>query len=408
MSKMVDLCRLLRNRATASMLDPLVTSGTMFLVQATVLLTDSKAAFASYSLAYSYVVMGQAVLSALFGGPLITLLGSMADEQTRAQTGTAALRLQLGIAVGVAAMGIVVAVTIGLPTMIAAFAALGIVGLSFRDALRNVLTAQLRLGTALANAIWFAGATAAVLGGLWLATGKVTALGGLAALAIGALGTLVGWIASALRTPARLPREALHRLIGMAVWSVPGAAVIWLQNSFYLTLVAVNLSLNAVGEVSAARMIVMPILITASGLLRLAQVQASRKLADEGLGGAISNARRLALACLAAGAGAGGACWAGSVVVDPEWLPHTYPHLLPLAATWLLFAAATMARGFYSSLFQAMARYREIFVLNIVILPFVLGGVVVGPGALGLPGAVLPMAAGELVLLALLAARARR
>ena len=55
-----------------------------------------------------------------------------------------------------------------------------------------------------------------------------------------------------------------------------------------------------------------------------------------------------------------------------------------------------------------MGRYREIFSLNLIVLPFVLSGVVLGPFALGLPGAVLPMAAGELVLLALLAFRAPR
>lgn len=195
-------------------------------------------------------------------------------------------------------------------------------------------------------------------------------------------------------------------LMSMAAWSVPGAAVIWLQNSFYLTLIALNLSMEAVGEVSAARMIAMPILITASGLLRVTQVQAARKLANGGMAHAVRNARRLASACLAGGALVVAICIIADQAIDSRWLPRDHPHLITLAAAWLAFAAANTARGFYSSLFQAMGRYREIFMLNLAILPFVLGGVAICPLTLGLYGAVLPMAAGEIILLVLLAWRA--
>jgi O-antigen/teichoic acid export membrane protein len=94
-------------------------------------------------------------------------------------------------------------------------------------------------------------------------------------------------------------------------------------------------------------------------------------------------------------------------MINPEWLPHSYPHLLPLVAAWLAFVAATTARGFFTSLFQAMGRYRELFISGTIILPFVLAGIATGPLILGLPGAVLPMAAGELILLVLLAVRTR-
>jgi len=389
------------------MLDPLVTSGTMFLVQGAVLLTVNKTAFATYSLVYSYVVMCQAVLSALFGGPLITLLSGV-EGGAREAAGAGALRLQLVIASAVGVAGLATALAVGLAPHVAVLAVLAMVGLSFRDALRSVLAVRLELGKAFGIALWFAGATTAALGLVWLAMRQVTPEGGLAALAIGALGTLARQIARALLTRDRLPRDILRRMIGMAAWSVPGAAVIWLQNSFYLTLVAVSLSLDAVGEVSAARMIAMPILIMASGLLRLAQVQAGRKLVEGGLVAAIRNARRLSSFCLAGGALLVGTCLLAHSTVNRQWLPPAYPHLLSLAGAWLAFAATTTARGFYSSLFQAMGRYREIFSLNLIVLPFVLSGVVLGPFALGLPGAVLPMAAGELVLLALLAFRAPR
>lgn len=395
-------------QALASALDPLVTSGTMFLVQGAVLLTVSKPAFAMYSLVYSYVVMGQAVLSALFGGPLITLLNGLGEGEREAAA-AAALRLQLLIASAIGAAGLATALAIGLAPDVAVLAALAMVGLSFRDALRNVLASRLELGRALGIALWFAGTTTAALGVVWLATRQVTPAGGLAALTAGALGTLGRPIARVLAMRDRLPRDVLRRMMGMAAWSVPGATFSWLQNSFYLTLIAVSLSLSAVGEVSAARMIAMPILIMASGLLRLAQVQASRKLVSEGFTAASKNARLLALYCLAAGVVVATACWIADSAIDrQQWLPTDYPHLLSLAGAWLAFAAATTARGFFTSLYQAMGRYRELFLCGAVVLPFVLGGVILGPLAIGLPGAVLPMAGGELMLLALLAFRARR
>lgn len=397
----------LRNRALASILDPLISSGTMFMVQGAVLLTVSKTAFATYSLAYSYVVMGQAVLSALFGGPLITLMSNVTDDAARSRVGLAALRFQLLIATVLAILGLTAATSLGLPAGVSALAALGMVGLSFRDALRNVLAAQLRLSAALSNAIWFAGTTGMALIVVWLSTGHVTAQGGLAALAAGALGTLSRWIYQVLRAWVPLPEDSLRRWMSMAVWSVPGATFSWLQNSFYLTLVAVNVSLDAVGEVSAARMVVMPILITASGLLRFAQVQASRGLASDGVDSVYRTAKRMALLCLATGAIGVGLCWLGASIIDPKWLPHSYPHLLPIVGAWLAFVATTTARGFFTSLFQAMGRYRELFIYGTMVLPFVLAGVATGPLILGLPGAVLPMAAGELILLVLLVVRAR-
>ncbi|WP_163000245.1 hypothetical protein [Sphingobium yanoikuyae] len=379
----------------------------MFAVQAAVLLSASKIEFATYSLVYSYVVMGQAVLSALFGGPLITLLSHM-GEDARKVLGTAALRLQLLLAGALGAFSLAMAVAIGLAPAVAALAVLVMVGLSFRDAQRSVLASQLELGKALNFSLWFAVVTVSALGTVWLATNQVSPAGALAALATGALGTLARPIARALTSRVRLPRDLLERVMAMAIWSVPGAMFSWLQNGFYLTLVALSLSLSAVGEISAARMIAMPILIMASGLLRLAQVQAGRRLAAEGAASAIRNARQLALTCVVVGVLVATACWILDSVVDRRWLPSAYPHLLSLAGAWLAFVAATTARGVFTSLFQAMGRYRELFLCGAFVLPFVLGGVVLGPFALGLPGAVLPMVLGELALLALLAARAQR
>lgn len=391
-----------------SALDPLITSGTMFIVQTAVLVSASKLEFATYSLAYSYVVMGQAMLAALFGGPLITLLGELPEESGRVAISEAVLRFQFASSVVTGVGGLAMAAALGLPIGIAILVVFSLIGLSFRDALRSVLAAQLQLTEALVVAIRFSLVTTLVLTVMLFTLHRIDAMLGLVALATGSLITVLRPIATGVSTRARLPSETIRRLMGMAAWSVPGAAVIWLQNSFYLTVVALSLSLDAVAEVSAGRMIVMPILITASGLLRLAQVQASRKLLNEGRDSAIRSAQRPALACLAIGGGIAVGCWMADHTIDHRLLPNGFPHAMALAGAWTTFTAATVARGFYSSLFQAMGRYREIFLLNVAILPLVIVGIIIGPRVIGLSGAVLPMAGGELLLLTFLAWKATR
>jgi O-antigen/teichoic acid export membrane protein len=390
----------------ASALDPVVSSAATFLVQGAVLLTASKLQFATFSLSYSYVTMGQAMLSALFGAPLVTVLGNLAADGDRQRIGGAILLYQLGLSLLLGLGGLIVARLLGISLLVAVFVALGLVGLSFRDVLRSILAARLRLGEALMLAIVFAAATTVGTGVFFLTNGKVTAIGGLAALAVGAMVAVLPYLAHGLLNRVPLPHAVLRQLTGAAAWSLPGVVVIWLQNNFYLTLLALNLDMNAVGEVSAARMVVMPLLIVSSGMLRLIQVKAARTIADRGLSTAAADVRKFALLALATGVILALCCFACQGLAAPSFLPRGHPHLLELAGGWMLFAGAVIARGVYSSLFQAMARYREIFILNIVVLPLVLIGIAVMPLMIGLLGAILPMAAGEALFLGLLVWRA--
>lgn len=394
-------------RVIISALDPIISSATTFLVQGAVLLSTSKLEFATFSLSYSYVVMGQAVLSALFGGPLVTLLNIPAHVEKRRSLGDAVLRYQLLASLLIAAFGFSASLLLGIDWILAVWGVIGLLGLSFRDALRSVLGAQLRLLESLILAIVFLTVTSIILSSMLIFDGKITAERGLAALATGAILAVLPKILLSLTTREILPRSALRDMFAMATWSLPGVTVIWLQNSFYLTLLAINLNLSAVAEVSAARMVILPILITASGLLRLVQVQASHQLAQNGIDAALAGSRRGALLCLFVGLGLAGICFVANKAIGESWLPTGHSHILLLAGGWLLFAAATTARGIYSALYQAMGRYREIFGFNVAILPLVLGGVAISPLAIGLIGAILPMAAGELLLLVLLVWRAR-
>jgi O-antigen/teichoic acid export membrane protein len=394
-------------RVVSSALDPIISSGTTFLVQAAVLLTASKLEFAAFSLSYSYVLMGQSVLSAVFGGPLVTLLSRVDSLEERRRLGDAALRYQLIASLVIAAVGLSFAWFVGIRWITVLFGVLSLLGLSFRDALRSVLAAQLRLTESLISALAFAGGAASSLTFMFLIYGKVTAQLGLGALAIGAVLAVLPKLIHSLIAREKVPRVALRNIGAMAVWSLPGATVIWLQNSFYLTLVAVNLDLSSVAEVSAARMVIMPVLITASGLLRLLQVQVSRQVERDGLKAALAPCFRTVCQCVIVSVGIASICFVANPFISSSWLPSGHPHILTLAGAWLIFAGANTARGVYSALFQAIGRYRDIFSFNLAVMPFVLAGITIAPMRYGLIGAVLPMAAGELLLLSLLIRRAR-
>lgn len=395
-------------RAAASALDPVVASLSVLLVQAALLATADKQEFARFSLAYSYVVMGQAIMSSLFGGPLVTLLARRKDKVEQDATGRAILRFQFFVSCSAAGFGIVVASAMGISTYLAAAAAAGLVGLSFRDALRSVLTSQMRVSESLILSLAFAIITILVLGIEYSAQGHIGSLAGLLALALGANLTLSLRLLQVFRPPESLTQQDRREMGRMAVWSLPGTIVVWFQNSFYLTLVAINIEMAAVGELSAARMTVMPILICSSGLLRLYQVQASAKVEKEGLACAALGARKLAQLLLSTTMAVAAMVWLTADHVPSRFVSLAHPHLIALSSAWVLFAGLSVARGVYSTLLQAMGRYRELFIVNLVLMPMVLFGVVEAPKYLGLVGAILPMAAGELAMLGIFAALIHR
>lgn len=396
----------LKIHALCSTLDPIISSAALFLIQGAVLLTSNKLDFALFSVSYSYIVMGQAVMSALFGPPMITLLGHY-DSKAQNQVGQAVLRYQLLIAIGLALFGVAVATAIGITGTLSLLAALGLLGLSYRDALRSVLAAQSKFGEILLLTASFAVVTVVMLMVIYLVAGKVTSTAALLALAVATTSILVPHLVQCLTSAAQLSREALVRVAKMATWSLPGVIVIWLQNNFYLTIVAVHLSMDAVAEVSAARMVVMPAMVASTGISRFFQVHASERLNRLGLAAVLADARTAALGVFAVGAVLVAIVEGLGQTRLSLLLPKHYPDLIALVVSWIFFATCVIARGFFSSVFQAMGRYKEIFLCNVAILPLVLAGAYFAPLALGVSGVVYSLTAGEFLLLAALMLRAR-
>lgn len=404
------LRKVLKAKKTAALfaLDPIICSACVFAIQSAILVKSSKVEFALFSLTYSYVVMGQAILAGIFGGPIITLISQQAENNAKSFLGYALLKANLAISALIGAIAIFTGILLGFDAIIMMLGAATFVLLAFRDALRGVLICEKRAARTFLLSIGFSMISLTFLAFCYWRNDRVNTIDGLSALALGAFGTLFPTVAAALQHNASLSQKDRKRLNSMAAWSLPGSVLIWMQNSFYLTIVAAKIGMQAVGEISAARLIVMPVLVASGALLRLAQANLAELLLHGSIRAAAHRARTLAIPITMLGFGLAITAWCVSLWLPPVWLPAEHPKFLPLAAVWIGFVTATIARGLYSSLYQAMGRYRELFIVNLVCLPFVLLGVAFTPDVIGLYGAVLPLVLGEFFMLLILASRAAK
>lgn len=402
--------RFLQKNASAVLLaaDPVICSICIFILQSSILFTSSKVEFAVFSLTYSYVVMGQAILAGIFGGPIITLLSRRSDRDEKTTLGKALLRANViaGVLLGLASIGLSYAFNLSLLLVVAA--ALVFVLLSFRDAMRGILicSGQASQSFLLALIFTFVSVVYAALS-YWLHS-RVDALNALIAIALGAGITMMPAIIVALLRRVSLVSNDRRELIKMATWSLPGSIIIWMQNSFYLTIIAKTIGMQAVGEISAARLIIMPILVVSASFLRIFQAHLTKSLMANGELFAAHVCRNAAFPILAVGLLFAMIVWLSAFWVPVRLIPDGHRHMLPLTAFWLTFCAASIARGIYSSLYQAMGRYRELFTINLLCLPLVLGGVSLLPNIVGLYGAIVPLTFGEICMMGVMWHRARR
>lgn len=377
----------------------------MFAIQLAILFFASKAEYGRFSLAMSYVVMGQALFSTFFGPPLITTLVSL-PEGSRAEASNVAMQWQLRASLATVLVLIppLVMLVPGFRWELALPAALAFIGLAYRDVQRVTWTVELKMWSALVNTCLFAVVVTVLLLALVALRRHVGAAEGLAAIAFAVLSTNVGRLGQILIARRRTPQWLGSRLRALALWSVPGAIVIWIQNNLYLTIIAVYMSLTAVGEISAARLLAVPYLLAASGLLRVAQVRFGELLRKGEMREVRRTVRNWVATHLAAGSCIAVTLAGVGAIGGAAVAPAKYPHLFHLAACWFLFAGAATARSSVSSLFQAMGRYKVIFLATSLAVPIVLGGIALLVPRIGLSGAILPMVAGELLLLATLSA----
>ncbi len=387
---------LTRLRAAAGIGDALVASGAMFLVQLALIGLAPKEEYGAYSLLLSYILAGLAALSAMFGAPLITSASALGAARRTAALALAT-RWHLGLVLVLAGTGGLVAALIptGFPAgdVVATIAAF--VGLALRDIQRVNWTIELQPARALASSLTFALVTVAVLVVMHFTIGGMSSRSALAAIALAAIATIAAPLVRRCILSGEGGRDAVAAAGAHARWTLPGVAVIWLQNNFYLTVLTMMAGLTAVAEISAARMPAVPVLLAIGALTRLNQVELGGLVAAGRTREAFSAARRMARHYLGCGLvlAAGAAAAARSPLDD--MLPD-YPGLFGLAALWFVFAGVSSARGALSTLMQAAGLYRLLFLANLIAVPVALIGLVVLIPLIGAAGAIVSLIAAEL------------
>lgn len=394
---------LLGGNTGASMLDALITGGVMFAVQLALIGFAAKADYGAYALLMSYVLMGQAILSAFFGAPLITCASRLPQER-RAALLVSAVRWQLvAVLIFGCAMGllyVVLELPFGAPLVIATTVAFA--GLSIREIQRVCWTVELQPQKAVTNAIVFGCAVLLLLAIYALRQGQLTSGAAMAAIGFSALVTGTVPLFPRLKASNAAKESFRSGVLVHSKWTLPGVIVIWVQNNLYLTLVATMLTMAAAAEISAARLVAMPYLLAAGGLLRLNQVQFGHLINAGPIGAAQISAKRRVVAHLLIGTSLAAAAGAAAALGASTLLPEHYPNLLQLSALWLLFAGVVSARGVLSSLLQAEGRYKAILLANIMSLPVSLIPMVLLIERWGLPGAIIPLISAEGLFLLLL------
>lgn len=385
--------------AAISILESLTASGSLFAVQLALIFLAPREDFGVYSLLISYVLAGQMMLASVFGSPLVTVISALPEER-RAGAVAKALRWQILAVMGMTALGALLLLWFpGITSEIFIGELTTFIGFALRDFLRVGYAIKLRPIQSLKLSLAFTMLICIVGAGAYSTFHRICA--GDALLILG-ICCLVVAIPPTARTLWHAERDDLSFRGSVMVhskWAIPGVLVIWLQNNFYLSFIAVFLSMGAVAEISAARMVAMPYLIAASGVLRINQVNFGLIISSGNNASLFRSARQWFMVHLVICIALSGGIYASGLIGLQKLMPRAYPDMLELAAIWMIFAGVSCARSVVSSLFLAQGRYREVFVATLISLPVVLAGLGILIPAIGLTGGVLPLIFGEITLI---------
>jgi len=224
----------------------------------------------------------------------------------------------------------------------------------------------------------------------------------MAAIAIAASVAAVVAIVVYVRTiglPRTLDLRALTPMWRPAFWGLLGMLVSWLQNQGFLYLLAAVQGAEAVGNVSAARLLLTPIALVITGVGSILRPRSAMWLAK---GESRQALWRVVVLTLATAAGAFGyvlVLWGGRAWIIEPLLHKPVDSLEALVAVWALVLLIEVFRENLMILLQALERFDILFFLALAGGVSALGGGYVLLQHWGAFGAVAGVALGEAVYL---------
>ena len=366
----------------------------------------SKAEYGVFALVSGIVLLLRCAQSALVLTPLATL-GARLRGSEQASFIRALSRLQ-------AAFGASLALTVTAAVwlfvgrdawLLAAGSGLALAGNWQREYRRGLALLDGRGGAALAGDTLFVVLAAGGALALWsvdgaTSAGEVLAANGVAAGAAAVLGFPRRSLGGA---PAAEHRRVARFALDQGRWTLPGAAVAWGQTTGFAYPVGIALGSAAVGEILAARLIVVPLLLVAVAWSRMFLPRAAALVGDGDADGAGLRARcGRALRIALAGSGVYLLLVAGAFALGlGRVLPADYAGCELEVLAWSGFAVASMCRTIASTALLARLQFRPLFALSAAGATASLLLVVALLGPLGALGAIIGLTSGEFLLAAL-------
>lgn len=359
-----------------SIVDQVLLSGLNFAVGMCLIRFGTKSDYGLYSQLFAAGLLAVGVLEALIGSPLTTL----APQMSAAQQAVAIRRLLRFQALGGALLGLLMGavsawvVATQVPEVSAgpvglAFA-LFIVATTLREYRRTVWFIQADLPSLLrSDGVYVLSALAG--GGLLILTDQANAAHVLLTLS---LAHGLAWWAG--RAPAPVPpdtapepwRHTLAQVWDKGRWAVPGTAVGWLGNYSFLYLASALSGVEAAAEVSASRLLLVPVGLMVVAWSRVARPVAGRLIHARDWSGlnrlgwrSLGGIEVLSLAYI-------GLLWLGLPWLQAHVLGAKYQGINTLVLAWGGYFVVSVARTIATTWLVSIGAFRQLFIEGVVVV----------------------------------------
>lgn len=242
-----------------------------------------------------------------------------------------------------------------------------------------------------------------LLGFLLLKHQAGTALTSGTALWLYALGNLTGAVAGVLlmRLPlasmqfSRIVEDIREAWIG-GRWAISGVSIIWAQSQAYMYVTALFAGPAGVGYANAARLLVTPVIVLVPAISqvampRLAELRAANLPAMRRAGGLFT----IGLIFL-------GIIYSATLLglldaIAPVLLGSQYEDIAPLVVAWCLVMLFQLGRSGTVAILQVLKQFRPIALVNSVTAAITVFSCLILIRSIGVQGAILGVAFGELI-----------
>ena len=199
--------------------------------------------------------------------------------------------------------------------------------------------------------------------------------------------------------PTRLDLQPLKQTWRLASWGLLGMSVSWAQHQGFLYLLAAVQGSEAVGHVSAARLLLMPIALVITGVGTILRPRCAAWLASGEARKAMSRLLALTLATAIGSLVYVLALWLGRDLIIGTLMRKPLGSLDTLILVWAAVLLIEVFRENFMILLQALERFDQLFFLALAGGLSALGGGYLLLQRWGAPGAVAGVALGEAVYL---------